>query len=138
MSASSLPKLVLAGMALAMACRQPPHQPREHATPPAVGSSSATPRIDDEGPIRMEALDPSAKPPMFVMRGGPRGPSRMAFLHGMCGHGLIGVVRTLEHLGRIGSGRVEIDTPVGPVSATLDAEGSVTIRNVPARLHRSD
>lgn len=36
----------------------------------------------------MEVLDPSAKTPMFVMRGGPRGPVRMAFLHGMCGHGL--------------------------------------------------
>lgn len=57
---------------------------------------------------------------------------------GMCGHGLIGVVRTLEHLGRIGAGQVEIDTPVGPVSAMLGADGSVTIRNVPARLHRSD
>jgi 4-hydroxyproline epimerase len=57
---------------------------------------------------------------------------------GMCGHGLIGVVRTLEHLGRISAGQVEIDTPVGPVSATLDDEGSVTIRNVPARLAQSD
>jgi 4-hydroxyproline epimerase len=57
---------------------------------------------------------------------------------GMCGHGLIGVVRTLEHLGRIGPGRVEIDTPVGPVSATLDDQGAVTIRNVPARVHRTD
>lgn len=35
----------------------------------------------------MEALDPST-PPVFVMRGGPRGPGRLAFLHGMCGHGL--------------------------------------------------
>lgn len=57
---------------------------------------------------------------------------------GMCGHGLIGVVRTLEHLGRIGSGRVEIDTPVGPVSATLEDDGAVTIRNVPARVHQVD
>lgn len=56
---------------------------------------------------------------------------------GMCGHGLIGVVRSLEHLGRIGAGRVEIDTPVGPVSATLEDDGAITIRNVPARLHRS-
>jgi 4-hydroxyproline epimerase len=51
---------------------------------------------------------------------------------GMCGHGLIGVVRTLEHLGRIGAGQVEIDTPVGPVSATLEPDGAVTIGNVPA------
>jgi predicted esterase len=27
-------------------------------------------------------------PPTFVMRGGPRGPGKMVFLHGMCGHGL--------------------------------------------------
>lgn len=57
---------------------------------------------------------------------------------GMCGHGLIGVVRTLEHLGRIEPGRVEVDTPVGPVSAVLGDEGEVTIRNVPARLHLRD
>ena len=54
---------------------------------------------------------------------------------GMCGHGLIGVVRTLELLGRIIPGPVELDTPVGPVSAVLGVDGSVTIRNVPAYLH---
>lgn len=57
---------------------------------------------------------------------------------GMCGHGLIGVVRTLEHMGRIGPGKVEIDTPVGPVSAVLGDDGEVTIRNVPARMHLRD
>ena len=56
---------------------------------------------------------------------------------GMCGHGLIGVVRTLEYLGRVQPGHVEVDTPVGPVSAELDGDGTVTIRNVPARLHRA-
>ncbi|MES2306728.1 MAG: proline racemase family protein [Gemmatimonadota bacterium] len=55
---------------------------------------------------------------------------------GMCGHGLIGVVRTLDHLGRIGPGPVEVDTPVGPVSAVLGIDGTVTIRNVPAYVHR--
>ena len=54
---------------------------------------------------------------------------------GMCGHGLIGVVRTLEFLGRIGPGVVRIDTPVGPVSAELSADGGVTIENVPAYRH---
>lgn len=57
---------------------------------------------------------------------------------GMCGHGLIGVVRTLEFLGRIEPGHLEFDTPVGPVSAELSHDGSVTIRNVPAFLHRRD
>jgi 4-hydroxyproline epimerase len=57
---------------------------------------------------------------------------------GMCGHGLIGVVRTLEFLGRLRPGRVRIDTPVGSVGALLHEDGSVTIRNVPAFLHARD
>jgi 4-hydroxyproline epimerase len=57
---------------------------------------------------------------------------------GMCGHGLIGVVRTLEHLGRLAPGEVRIDTPVGTVAAELGADGSVTIRNVPSRCHALD
>ncbi len=57
---------------------------------------------------------------------------------GMCGHGLIGVVRTLKHLGRIAPGPVEIDTPVGPVGAVLHDDGAVTIRNVPARVSALD
>lgn len=57
---------------------------------------------------------------------------------GMCGHGLIGVVRTLEHLGRLEAGPVQIDTPVGTVGAELGEGGEVTIRNVPARCHALD
>jgi 4-hydroxyproline epimerase len=57
---------------------------------------------------------------------------------GMCGHGLIGVVRTLEHLGRIGPGSVCIDTPAGTVRAELAADGAVTVENVPAFRHLSD
>jgi proline racemase len=57
---------------------------------------------------------------------------------GMCGHGLIGVVRTLEHLGRLSHGPVRFDTPVGTVSAELNADGSVTIENVAARCHALD
>jgi 4-hydroxyproline epimerase len=57
---------------------------------------------------------------------------------GMCGHGLIGVVRTLEYIGKVQPGHVEMDTPVGPVSAELATDGTVTIRNVPARLHRAN
>jgi 4-hydroxyproline epimerase len=57
---------------------------------------------------------------------------------GMCGHGLIGVVRTLEHLGRLAPGAVLIDTPVGTVGAELEADGAVTIENVPAFCHARD
>ena len=51
---------------------------------------------------------------------------------GMCGHGSIGLVRTLEHMGRIGPGKLRLDTPVGPVPCELHADGSVTVQNVPA------
>jgi proline racemase len=57
---------------------------------------------------------------------------------GMCGHGTIGVVRTLEHLGRIGPGTVRLDTPVGTVTAELASDGSVTLENIPARSHALD
>jgi 4-hydroxyproline epimerase len=51
---------------------------------------------------------------------------------GMCGHGIIGVVVTLAHLGRIQPGRHAIETPVGTVGATLHASGKVTVENVPS------
>jgi len=57
---------------------------------------------------------------------------------GMCGHGLIGVVRTLEFLGRLKPGKAYFDTPVGTVSAELGADGSVSIDSVPAKLHARD
>ncbi len=49
---------------------------------------------------------------------------------GMCGHGTIGVVTTLAHLGRIEAGRHRIETPVGVVSAELRNDGRVTVENV--------
>ena len=51
---------------------------------------------------------------------------------GMCGHGTIGVVATLAHLGRIAPGEFGIETPVGVVSARLHEDGAVSVRNVPA------
>lgn len=51
---------------------------------------------------------------------------------GMCGHGMIGLVATLHHLGRIGPGEHRIETPVGVVSAILREDGDVKMRNVPA------
>ena len=57
---------------------------------------------------------------------------------GMCGHGLIGVVRTLDFLGRLEPGTVRIDTPVGTVGALLNADGAVTIENVPSFCHARD
>ncbi len=57
---------------------------------------------------------------------------------GMCGHGLIGVVRTLADLDRLESNPIRLDTPVGQVAAELGDDGTVTIENVPARCHSLD
>jgi 4-hydroxyproline epimerase len=51
-------------------------------------------------------------------------------LLGMCGHGMIGLITTLRHLGRIAAGGHRIETPVGIVTATLHEDGRVSIRNV--------
>jgi len=51
---------------------------------------------------------------------------------GMCGHGTIGLVVTLAHLGRIKTGEHRIETPVGVVTATLHPNGEVSVVNVPS------
>ena len=51
-------------------------------------------------------------------------------LLGMCGHGMIGVIATLKHLGRITSGEHRVETPVGIVTAMLHGDGRVSVRNV--------
>lgn len=56
-------------------------------------------------------------------------------LLGMCGHGMIGLITTLKHLGRINAGEHRVETPVGVVTATLHDDGRVSIRNVPSYRH---
>jgi 4-hydroxyproline epimerase len=51
---------------------------------------------------------------------------------GMCGHGTIGLIVTLAHLGRLRAGEHRIETPVGVVTAVLHADGSVSVTNVPS------
>lgn len=53
-------------------------------------------------------------------------------LLGMCGHGTIGLVASLAHLGELEPGALRIDTPVGAVHAELHEDGEVTIDNVPS------
>lgn len=53
-------------------------------------------------------------------------------LLGMCGHGMIGVIATLAHLGKITPGVQHIETPVGVVRAELLPDGAVRIGNVPS------
>lgn len=66
----------------------------------------------------------SAAAVIFFDRSGPIG---------MCGHGMIGLIETLRHLGRIAPGTHRVETPVGTVEADLDDTGAVTIANVPSR-----
>jgi 4-hydroxyproline epimerase len=51
---------------------------------------------------------------------------------GMCGHGVMGLVVTLAHLGRIAPGKHAIETPVGIVQAELHDDGRVSVTNVPS------
>ena len=49
---------------------------------------------------------------------------------GMCGHGTIGVVRTLAYQGKIAAGVHRFETPVGVVTAELLSDGRVSVENV--------
>jgi 4-hydroxyproline epimerase len=51
---------------------------------------------------------------------------------GMCGHGTIGLMVTLAHLGKIKPGDHKIETPVGVITATLHPTGEVSVANVPS------
>jgi len=51
---------------------------------------------------------------------------------GMCGHGTIGLIVTLAHLGRIRTGVHRIETNVGIVTATLHGDATVSVANVPS------
>jgi len=57
---------------------------------------------------------------------------------GMCGHGTIGVVRTLAHLGCVQPGKHRIETAVGEVEAELMPDGSVAVRNVLSYRYRAN
>jgi len=51
---------------------------------------------------------------------------------GMCGHGTIGLVATLVHLGKIGKGSHRIETPAGTVDAVYHGSGAASVTNVPS------
>ena len=57
---------------------------------------------------------------------------------GMCGHGTIGLIRTLHYLGRITAGKHRLETPVGMVGIELHADGRVAIDNVESYRHAKD
>ena len=49
---------------------------------------------------------------------------------GMCGHGTIGLIASLKHLGELAPGAVKIDTPVGAIEANLSVDGRISVDNV--------
>src|SRR5215471_19980589 len=57
---------------------------------------------------------------------------------GMCGHGTIGLMVTLAHVGKIKPGDHKIETPVGVVTATLYPSGEVSVANVPSWRAKKD
>lgn len=57
---------------------------------------------------------------------------------GMCGHGTIGVAVTLAHMGKIGTGISQLETPVGIVTVDLSDANTVSVKNVASYRYRSD
>jgi len=82
------------------------------------------------GALLCEPVDPAAAAGVIFF-------NNVGFL-GMCGHGTIGLVRTLEHMGRISAGIHTIETPAGNIEAALSPAGMVTITNVPSYRHAKD
>ncbi|MBT6453353.1 MAG: hydroxyproline-2-epimerase [Planctomycetes bacterium] len=48
----------------------------------------------------------------------------------MCGHGAMGVVEALRHMGRIEAGDCQLETPAGVVGLNLAEDGEISLRNV--------
>jgi 4-hydroxyproline epimerase len=80
------------------------------------------------GALLCEPVDPASAAGVIFF-------NNVGFL-GMCGHGTIGLVVTLAHLGRLRPGEHRIETPVGVVTATLHESGEVSVTNVPSRRTR--
>lgn len=76
------------------------------------------------GALLCEATDPTCSAGVIFF-------NNVGYL-GMCGHGTIGLVVSLAHLGRISAGVHRVETPVGVVAATLHPSGKVTVENVPS------
>ncbi len=93
-------------------------------------ASMLEPRGNDVlvGALLCEPVDPAATAGVIFF-------NNTGYL-GMCGHGTIGLVRSLAWLGQIQPGEHIIETPVGNVTATLHDDLSVSVRNVPSWRYR--
>jgi 4-hydroxyproline epimerase len=55
---------------------------------------------------------------------------------GMSGHALIGLIATLDYLGRVHPGAHRIETPLGVVKTELHPQGDISFENVPSFRHK--
>jgi 4-hydroxyproline epimerase len=74
------------------------------------------------GALLLEPADPSCAAGVIFF-------NNVGYL-GMCGHGTIGLIATLAHVGRISPGKHRIETTVGTVSVRLHDSGEVSFQNV--------
>jgi 4-hydroxyproline epimerase len=81
------------------------------------------------GAILCKPLDPSCDAGVIFF-------NNTGYLN-MCGHGMIGFVVTLAHLGTLQPGVHRIETPVGVVTATLQSPNRVSFENVPSYRYRT-
>ena len=90
------------------------------------------PRCNDAivGALLCEPFDPSCDAGVIFF-------NNVGYL-GMCGHGTIGLMVTLAHMGRAGTGICRLETPPGIVEAHLHSDGRVTIRNVASYRHATN
>jgi 4-hydroxyproline epimerase len=82
------------------------------------------------GALLLEPVDPKSSAAVIFF-------NDVGYL-GMCGHGTIGVLTTLAHLGKVTAGLHQVETPVGIVQATLHEDKTVTVENVPSYRYRSN
>ena len=82
------------------------------------------------GALLCEPVDPSCAAGVIFF-------NNVGYL-GMCGHGTIGVVVALAHLGRLQPGEHRLETSVGVVTATLHPTGEVSVANVPSYRARKE
>lgn len=57
---------------------------------------------------------------------------------GMCGHGTIGLMASLQYLGLVDVGKHIIETPVGNVISIIHDDGSVSIQNIPSYRYQNN
>ena len=76
------------------------------------------------GALLCQSVDPSCSAGVIFF-------NNVGYL-GMCGHGTIGLIKTLAYLNRIQHGLHRLETPVGIVEARLHSSGEVTVSNVPS------